>query len=242
MWIQFFQTDWHQEVCHTTWHIWKCPVSFWQLRVPVPAPTSENSLFFFPLINSLYKVPGNCFNHLSLYQKQTNPHISFIPHQFSSVAQLCLTLCDPMDYSMPGFPFITNFQSLLKLMSIESVMPSNHLILCHPLLLPSIFNLIPTQKTNKEDDYFSAQINYLHSQFLRCIYFILGILLEECYNSLKMIENPLHQIQFSECSQCSFSIFLKRASGPENLFQHIIDQRHINTTGINLFRQKSPRQ
>ena len=36
--------------------------------------------------------------------------------------------------------FITNSQSLLKLMSIESVMPSNHLILCHPLLLlPSIF-------------------------------------------------------------------------------------------------------
>ena len=35
---------------------------------------------------------------------------------------------------------ITNFQSLLKLMSIESVMPSNHLILCHPLFLPpSIF-------------------------------------------------------------------------------------------------------
>ena len=34
---------------------------------------------------------------------------------------------------------ITNFQSLLKLMSIESVMPSNHLILCCPLLLPSIF-------------------------------------------------------------------------------------------------------
>ena len=34
---------------------------------------------------------------------------------------------------------ITNSQSLLKLMSFESVMPSNHLILCHPLLLPSIF-------------------------------------------------------------------------------------------------------
>ena len=34
---------------------------------------------------------------------------------------------------------ITNYQSLLKLMSIESVMPSNHLILCRPLLLPSIF-------------------------------------------------------------------------------------------------------
>ena len=35
--------------------------------------------------------------------------------------------------------FITNSRSLLKLMSIESVMPSNHLILCHPLHLPSIF-------------------------------------------------------------------------------------------------------
>ena len=34
---------------------------------------------------------------------------------------------------------ITNSRSLLKLMSIESVMPSNHLILCHPLLLPSVF-------------------------------------------------------------------------------------------------------
>ena len=49
--------------------------------------------------------------------------------QFSSVAQSCLTLCDPMNCSTPGFPVITN-RSLLKLMSIESVMPSNHLILC----------------------------------------------------------------------------------------------------------------
>ena len=45
-----------------------------------------------------------------------------------------------MDYSMPVSLSITNSQSLLKLMSIESVMPSNHLILCRPLLLlPSIF-------------------------------------------------------------------------------------------------------
>ena len=56
-----------------------------------------------------------------------------------SVTQSCLTLCDPMDCSMPGFSF-TITQSLLKLMSVESVMPSNHLVLCHPLfLLPSIF-------------------------------------------------------------------------------------------------------
>ena len=42
-----------------------------------------------------------------------------------------------MDCSMPGLLSITNSQSLLKLMSIELVMPSNHLILCRPLLLPS---------------------------------------------------------------------------------------------------------
>ena len=46
-----------------------------------------------------------------------------------------------MDCSTSGFPVpeLPNSQSLLKLMSIESVMPSNHLILCCPLLLPSIF-------------------------------------------------------------------------------------------------------
>ena len=45
-----------------------------------------------------------------------------------------------MDCSTPGFPSFTNSQSVLKLMSIELVMPSNHLILCRPLLLlPSIF-------------------------------------------------------------------------------------------------------
>ena len=60
--------------------------------------------------------------------------------QFSSVAQSCPTLCDPMAWSPKASLSFTIFQSLLKLMSIESVMPSNHLVLCHPLLLlPSIF-------------------------------------------------------------------------------------------------------
>ena len=63
-----------------------------------------------------------------------------VPVQFSSVAQSGLTLCDPMDCSTRGSLSITNFWSLFKLMSITSVMPSNHLIFCHPLLvLPSIF-------------------------------------------------------------------------------------------------------
>ena len=57
-----------------------------------------------------------------------------------SAAGSCSTLCDPMDCSTPGFPVLRISRSLLKLMSTESVMPSNHLILCHPLLLlPSIF-------------------------------------------------------------------------------------------------------
>ena len=56
-----------------------------------------------------------------------------------SVAQSCLTLCNPMDYSTPGFPSFNISWSLLKLMSIDSKMPSNHLVLCHPfLLLPLI--------------------------------------------------------------------------------------------------------
>ena len=60
--------------------------------------------------------------------------------QFSSVAQSCLTLCDPMDCSTPGFLSITDSRSILKLTSTMLVMPSNHLILCRPLLLlPSVF-------------------------------------------------------------------------------------------------------
>ena len=59
--------------------------------------------------------------------------------QFSSVAQSCLTLRDPMDRSTEPSLSITSSWSLLKLISIDSVMPSNHIIFCHPLLLPSIF-------------------------------------------------------------------------------------------------------
>ena len=56
-----------------------------------------------------------------------------------SVAQLCPVLCDPMDCSTPGSLSFTISQSLLKFMSVEWATLSNHLILCCPLLLPSIF-------------------------------------------------------------------------------------------------------
>ena len=55
--------------------------------------------------------------------------------QFSSVTKSCPTLCDPMNPARQASLSISNSRSSLKLMSIELVMPSSHLILCHPLLL-----------------------------------------------------------------------------------------------------------
>ena len=72
-----------------------------------------------------------------------SPYFCFSSYlKFTSVqfTQSCPTLCDPMNCSKPGLPVMTSTRSLLKLMSIESVLPSNNLVLCHPLLiLPSIF-------------------------------------------------------------------------------------------------------
>ena len=53
----------------------------------------------------------------------------------TSVTQLCPTLCDPWTATCQASLSVTNSQRLLKLMSTELVMPSNHLILSHPLLL-----------------------------------------------------------------------------------------------------------
>ena len=54
------------------------------------------------------------------------------------VSHLYPTLCDPMTAACQAFLSFIISQCLLKFMSIESVMSSSHLILCHPLLLPSI--------------------------------------------------------------------------------------------------------
>ena len=80
-------------------------------------------------------------------QREMNEHTHIRKHlpfllsvQFTSVAQLCPTLWDPMNHSMPGLPLHHQLWSPPKPMSIESVMPYNRLILCRPLLLlPSIF-------------------------------------------------------------------------------------------------------
>ena len=67
-------------------------------------------------------------------------HLNYPSQSVSSFAQSCPTLCDPMNHSTPDIPVHHQLPDLPKLMSIESVMPSNHIILCHAFLHPhSIF-------------------------------------------------------------------------------------------------------
>ena len=90
-------------------------------------------LLQMPLLHSFY--------WLRKYSTVYVYHIffQFSSVQFISVTQSCPALCNPVECSTPVFPIITNSWSLLKLTSIDLVMPSNHLILCCPLLPPSIF-------------------------------------------------------------------------------------------------------
>ena len=60
------------------------------------------------------------------------PLLIWVEVELRSVVHSCLTLCNPMDCSTPGFVSFTISQNLLKLMSIESMMPSNYLVLCYP--------------------------------------------------------------------------------------------------------------
>ena len=86
--------------------------------------------------------------------------------QFSSVAWSCPTLCDPMDCSTPGFPVHHQLPELAQTHVHESVMPSNHLILCHPLLLlPSVFPSIRVLSNE----------SILHIRWPKCWSFIFSI-------------------------------------------------------------------
>ena len=78
----------------------------------------------------------------------------------SAQALRCVQLlATPWTAAHQASPSITNSQSLLKLMSIESVMPSNRLILCHPLLLlPSIF---PSKYLSKIFEIISVTVNQI---------------------------------------------------------------------------------
>ena len=90
--------------------------------VASPRPHSEFMLQLHPLIPKVYQ-------HKRLYQSSQSV-------QSLSRVRLFVT---PWTAARQASLSITNSQSLLKLMSIDSVMPSNHHILCRPLLLPSVF-------------------------------------------------------------------------------------------------------
>ena len=87
---------------------------------------------------SLLMIPSICIHSKNFYSEK---YPSFFGFCCCSVGQSCLTLCDPMDCAAhQASPSFTISWSFVKLMSVELVMPSNHLILCRPLLLlPSIF-------------------------------------------------------------------------------------------------------
>ena len=81
--------------------------------------------------------------HVVARRKSNTKIVLSMSGQFSSVAQPCLSLCDPMDCRTHASLSITNSGSLLKLLSIDLVMPFNHLTLCYSLLLLlSIFPII----------------------------------------------------------------------------------------------------
>ena len=95
-----------------------------------PKPSSPQAWGqLIPKACTLFPLPGWTLESvLSLLRNHSSV-------QFSSVAQLCPTLWDPMNRSTPGLLSITNSRTSLRFTFIESVMPSSHLILCRPLLL-----------------------------------------------------------------------------------------------------------
>ena len=93
----------------------------------------DNQFKLWLLINGPASTPTQVMHFQSLNLADIS---SF---QFSSVAQSCPTLCNPMNRSTPGLPVCHHLQNSLRLTSIESMMPSSHLILgCPLLLLPPI--------------------------------------------------------------------------------------------------------
>ena len=74
--------------------------------------------------------------------------------QVSSVAQSCLTVCNPWTEACQTSLSITNSWSLLKLMSIKLVMPSNNLIFCHPCLLPP--SIFPSIRSFQMSQFFAS--------------------------------------------------------------------------------------
>ena len=121
--------------------------------------------------------------------------------QFSSVTQSCPALCDPMDCSTPGLPVHHQLPEFTQLMSIDSVMPSNHLILCCPLLLLS--SIFPSIRVFSSESvlrirwpkYWSFSIS-LSNEYSRLISFRI-----DCLDLLAVQGTLKNLLQFSSVTQ-----------------------------------------
>ena len=170
--------EWRMSVCRTEWHVvftsWKeilASVVRFNIILNVSLPSSVGWEYIFSALwltdfflpyhrKNVLIVPFTgaqsqnllpLRKHMQKWQTVDLSRRSLrVKARYCSVARSCLTFGKPMDCSMPGFPVLQHLLSFLKLMSIESVMPSNHLILCCPLLfLPSIFPNIRVFFPNK---------------------------------------------------------------------------------------------
>ena len=103
-----------------------------------------------------------------------NKKVKFIDYCCCSVTKWCPTLCDPMDCSMPGFPVHHRLPELAQLMSVESVMPSNHLILCCPP------EECPTHQSQKRE-FYTFLIGYYNKS-------------KECLKVVKILLDPLSSL------------------------------------------------
>ena len=92
------------------------------------------------------------FNYLFSTLLGIYPKVEFLGH--CSLAKSCLTLCDPWTAACQASLSSTISQSLLKLTSIESVMPSNHFIHCHPLVLLS--SICPSIRVFFNESFFES--------------------------------------------------------------------------------------
>ena len=112
-------------------HPYKC--EWMKIRVKNRNTEIEDFILFVNInryLRKKYQTPVKMVAKKSLFL-----WVAWVSVQFSSVAQSSPTLATPWVAARQASLSITNSQSLLKLMPIESVMPSSHLILCHPLLL-----------------------------------------------------------------------------------------------------------
>ena len=137
--VQPFATPW-TTACQTSYPSPSpevCPSSCSLPQWCRPAISSSDALFSCPwsfassLVSFLYSMLLELFSYISTWI--SNKHLVV------SITQSCPTLCDPMDYSMSDLLSLPISRSLPKFMFFASVMPSSHLILWRPLLLPLIF-------------------------------------------------------------------------------------------------------